>query len=173
MLSRHEKDRGKVRVDTGRQGDRNHMGGGGGDKEVKRMEGGGKRKEMGWRWGSGDSYSGGQSREGRGDGKSGDEDTGPLGTCCVCRLSSWLGGQTWGSRGSTQDSGQRGGAAPQDVKSPGGRGVRAGAGWSPAWSGKGGPLGAQRVRGPGDGGGLDLEGREGDGQQRQLIPRED
>ena len=93
---------------------------------------------------------------------------GPLGTCCVCGLSSWLGGQTWGSWGSTQDSGQRGVATPRDVKIPGGRGVRAGARWSPAWSRKQGQLGAHRVQGPGDGGGA-VSGGQRRGWAREVV----
>ena len=52
-------------------------------------------------------------------------------------------------------------------------GLGQGAGWSPAWSRKGEQLGAQRVWGPGVGEGLDLEGREGDGQGRWSRVGED
>ena len=58
------------------------------------------------------------------------------------------------------------------IRSPVG-GAGQGAGWSPAWSRKGGQLGAQRVWGPGVGEGLDLEGREGDGQGRWSRVGED
>ena len=85
-------------------------------KEVKGMEGGkrrwkARRDELreGWL----NRCPGVQSREGRGDGKTGDGDTGPLSTCCVWAELMAVGGQTWGSCGSTQDSGQRGRATPR------------------------------------------------------------
>ena len=144
-------------------------GGGERGKEVKGMEGGRRRRKVkrdepreGWL----NLYSGVQSREGRGDGA-------PRHLLCVWVELMAGGGQTWGSWGSTQDSGQRGGAIPGGCSHLEDLGQGQGAGWSPAWSRKGGQLGAPRVWGPGVGEGLDLEGREGDGQGRWSRVGED
>ena len=88
---------------------------------------------------------------------------GPLGTCCVCGLSSWLGGDRHGAAGAphrTQDKGEE--PHPEGVKSPGGRGARAGGWVEPsleqerrtagstegvgAWGGGGAGSGGQRRR---------------------------
>ena len=61
LLPRHDQDRGKVSGHGDRVTGTIWRGGGVG-KKVKRMEGGGKRKEMGWRWGSGDSFWGAEQR---------------------------------------------------------------------------------------------------------------
>ena len=88
---------------------------------------------------------------------------GPLGTCCVCGLSSWLLGDRDGAAGAphrTQDKGEE--PHPEGVKSPGGRGARAGGWVEPsleqerrtagstegvgAWGGGGAGSGGQRRR---------------------------
>ena len=92
----------------------------------------------------------------------------------MCGLSSWLWGDRHGAAGApqrTQDKGEE--PHPEDVKSPGGRGARAGGQVEASLEQKGGQLGAQRVWGPGVGEGLNLEGREGDGQGRWSWVGED
>ena len=126
-------------------------------KEVKGMEGGkrrwkARRDELreGWL----NRCPGVQSREGRGDGKTGDGDTGPLGTCCVCGLSSWLLGDRHGAAGApqrTEDKGEE--PHPEDVKSPGGRGARAGGQVQPSLEQEGRTAGSTEGVGTWGGGG--------------------
>lgn len=71
----------------------------------------------------------------------------------------------------TQDKGEE--PYPEDVKSPGGPGARAGGRVEPSLEQEGRTAGSTEGAGSGVGEGLDLEGREGDGQGRWSRVGED